>query len=137
VGRQNSIQAPVRSGSELRVTLVERRMLYVALLLGCLRRAVRPRSVLLLENPALRQQLAVYQRRGARPRISPTRGAISVDRSRIVSTENLRIVVAVSGSNASGRMTVTDNLIVRQTSPQVVCRMGIRSSPGKLPRPAA
>ena len=44
-------------------------MLYVALLLGCLRRALRPRSALLLENLALRQQLAVYQRRGARPRL--------------------------------------------------------------------
>jgi hypothetical protein len=42
-------------------------MLYVALLLGCLRRALRPRSALVLENLALRQQLAVYQRRGARP----------------------------------------------------------------------
>ena len=44
-------------------------MLYVALLLGCLRRALRPRSALLLENLALRQQLAVYQRPGARPRL--------------------------------------------------------------------
>jgi hypothetical protein len=69
VGRQNSIQAPLRSGAELRVRLVERRMLYVALLLGCLGRALRPRSALLLENLALRQQLAVYQRRGARPRL--------------------------------------------------------------------
>ena len=43
-------------------------MLYVALLLGSLRRALMPRSALLLENLALRQQLAVYQRRGARPR---------------------------------------------------------------------
>jgi transposase InsO family protein len=44
-------------------------MLYVALLLGCLRRALSPRSALLLENLALRQQLAVYQRRAARPRL--------------------------------------------------------------------
>src|SRR6266542_6980888 len=44
-------------------------MLYVALLLGCLRRTLRPRSALLLENLALRQQLAVYRRRGARPRL--------------------------------------------------------------------
>ena len=44
-------------------------MLYVALLLGCLRRSLRPRSALLLENLALRQQLAVYRRRGARPRL--------------------------------------------------------------------
>src|ERR671919_1078503 len=44
-------------------------MLYVTLLLDCLRRALRPRSALLLENLALRQQLAVYQRRGARPRL--------------------------------------------------------------------
>jgi hypothetical protein len=43
-------------------------MLYVALLLGCLRRALRPRSVLLLETGPW-QQLAVYQRRGARPRL--------------------------------------------------------------------
>jgi len=43
-------------------------MLYVVLLLDSLRRALRPRSALLLENLALRQQLAVYQRRGARPR---------------------------------------------------------------------
>jgi hypothetical protein len=42
-------------------------MLYVALLLGCLRRALRPRSALLLENLALRRQLAVYQRRGCDP----------------------------------------------------------------------
>jgi hypothetical protein len=44
-------------------------MLYVALLLGCLRRALRLRSALLLDNLALRQQLAVYQRRHARPRL--------------------------------------------------------------------
>ena len=44
-------------------------MLYVGLLLGSLRRTLRPRSALLLENLALRQQLAVYQRRGARPRL--------------------------------------------------------------------
>jgi putative transposase len=44
-------------------------MLYVALLLGSLRRALRPRSALLLENLALRQQLAVYLRRGTRPRL--------------------------------------------------------------------
>jgi hypothetical protein len=42
-------------------------MLYVALLLACLSRSLRPRSAVLLENLALRQQLAVYQRRGARP----------------------------------------------------------------------
>jgi hypothetical protein len=42
-------------------------MQYVALLLGCLRRGLRPRSAFLLENVALRQLLAVYQRRGARP----------------------------------------------------------------------
>jgi putative transposase len=44
-------------------------MLYVALLLGCLRRALSPRSALLLENLALRKQLAVYQRRRARLRL--------------------------------------------------------------------
>jgi hypothetical protein len=44
-------------------------MLYVALLLGSLRRSLRPRSAVLLENLALRQQLAVYQRRGVRPQI--------------------------------------------------------------------
>jgi hypothetical protein len=44
-------------------------MLYVALRRGRFRRALRPRSALLLENPALRQQLAVYQRRGVRPQI--------------------------------------------------------------------
>jgi putative transposase len=43
-------------------------MFYVALL-GCLGRALRPRAAFILENLALRQQLAVYQRRGARPRI--------------------------------------------------------------------
>jgi hypothetical protein len=37
-------------------------MLYVALLLGRCRRVLRPRSALLLENLALRQQLAVCQR---------------------------------------------------------------------------
>jgi putative transposase len=42
-------------------------MVYVALLLGSLKRVFRPRSALLLENLALRQQLAVYQRRGGRP----------------------------------------------------------------------
>jgi hypothetical protein len=47
---------------------VERRMLYVSLLLGCLRRALRARSALLPENLALRQQLALCQRLGARPR---------------------------------------------------------------------
>jgi putative transposase len=44
-------------------------MLYIALLVGSLRGVLRPRSALLLENLALRQQLAVYQRRGARPRL--------------------------------------------------------------------
>ena len=46
-------------------------MLYVALFLGSLRRAFGPQSALILENIALRQQLAVYQRRGARPRLRP------------------------------------------------------------------
>jgi hypothetical protein len=41
-------------------------MLYVALL-GCLRCAFRPRSALLLETLALRQQLTVYLRSGVRP----------------------------------------------------------------------
>src|SRR6266545_5554186 len=44
-------------------------MVYFALLLGSVRRVLKPRSALLLENLVLRQQLAVYQRRGARPRI--------------------------------------------------------------------
>jgi hypothetical protein len=66
-------------------------MLYVALLLGSLWRALRPRSALLLENLALRQQLAVYQRRGAHApgsalgigvsgRCSPGRGPTGVRR---------------------------------------------------------
>ena len=38
-------------------------MFYVALLLGCLGRALRPMAALLLVDLALRQQLAVYQRR--------------------------------------------------------------------------
>ncbi len=42
-------------------------MLYVVLLLATLRRALRARSDLLVENLALRQQLAVYTRQGRRP----------------------------------------------------------------------
>jgi hypothetical protein len=44
-------------------------MRHVTLLLGSLRRSLRSRSALLFENLALRRQLAVYQRRGARPRL--------------------------------------------------------------------
>jgi putative transposase len=43
-------------------------MLYVVLVLGCFRRALRPRSAVLLENLALRQQLAFYSG-AARPRL--------------------------------------------------------------------
>jgi transposase InsO family protein len=42
-------------------------MLYLTLLVGSIRRALRSRSELILENLALRQQLAVYQRRVVRP----------------------------------------------------------------------
>ena len=42
-------------------------MLYVALLLATLRRALRARRDLLIENLALRQQLAVYTRQTRRP----------------------------------------------------------------------
>jgi hypothetical protein len=44
-------------------------MLYLALLLTTLRRALRARSDLLIENLALRQQLAVYTRQGRRPQL--------------------------------------------------------------------
>ena len=44
-------------------------MLYVALLLATLRRALHARRDLLIENLALRQQLAVYTRQGRRPQI--------------------------------------------------------------------
>ena len=44
-------------------------MLYLVLLVGSLRRALGAQSELVLENLALRQQLAVYQRRRARPRL--------------------------------------------------------------------
>ena len=44
-------------------------MLYLALVLGSLTRAFGPRADLVLENLVLRQQLAVYQRRGTRPRL--------------------------------------------------------------------
>jgi transposase InsO family protein len=43
-------------------------VLYLALLLGSLR-VFEPRTALVLENLALRQQLAVYQRRGVRPQL--------------------------------------------------------------------
>ena len=44
-------------------------MLYLALLLATLRRALHARRDLLIENLALRQQLAVYTRRGRRPQL--------------------------------------------------------------------
>ena len=44
-------------------------MLYLTLILGSLQRACGPRADLILENIALRQQLAVYQRRHTKPRL--------------------------------------------------------------------
>jgi hypothetical protein len=44
-------------------------VLYLALLLGSLRQVFGPRAALVLENLALRQQLAVYQRRAVRLRL--------------------------------------------------------------------
>ena len=43
--------------------------LYLYLMLGLARRALRSRSDLLMENLVLRQQLAVYARRPTRPRL--------------------------------------------------------------------
>ncbi len=43
--------------------------LYVRLVFGVLRRSTRGRSDLLIENLALRQQLAVYTRQGRRPQL--------------------------------------------------------------------
>ena len=45
------------------------RLFYLHLVVGRLRRAGIPRRDLLWENLALRQQLAVYQRQTARPRL--------------------------------------------------------------------
>ena len=42
--------------------------LYLRLLFGPLRQALRSRNDLLIENLVLRQQLAVYARRSTRPR---------------------------------------------------------------------
>ncbi len=43
--------------------------LYVRLLIGVLRRSMRLRRDLLMENLVLRQQLAVYARQPKRPRL--------------------------------------------------------------------
>ena len=45
-------------------------MLYFRLLVATLRRVLRSRGDLLLENLALRQQLAIYQRRAHRPQLT-------------------------------------------------------------------
>ncbi len=54
-------------------------MLYVALLLATLRRALRARRDLLIENLALRQQLAVYTPQAGDPRCAtPTDGSWAI-----------------------------------------------------------